>query len=121
MSKVSTGNKSENIAKIELEREGYTVWKAIRHRFCNIDLWGVIDLACYKPFEIRFIQVTTNATHGKREKLRMFRFPPNCTLELWVRMTKNKRAKKDGWYWKKEIIWPRDGFVQDIIKIGGTI
>ena len=100
MSNVSKGYRTEKHCADELKAEGYLVWKTIRHKFLNIDLWGLFDVVALHPEgkHILFIQCKTNGLipPAKREELKKLKMPDNC--EKW------------GWSWYDRKGWRKIKF-----------
>jgi len=62
INKVAKGNRTELLARKELERLGYLVDKKPRTRFISPDLFGVFDLIAILGSTARLIQVKSNRT-----------------------------------------------------------
>ena len=64
------------------------LWKTIRHRFLDIDLFGLFDVVALHPEgkHIRFIQCKTNCKADKatREAIENLAMPVGCIKEIWV-------------------------------------
>jgi hypothetical protein len=96
INRVKKGQRREKLCYDELADYPYR-WKTIRHRFCNIDLFGVFDVVVANDKEMRFIQVRTGyCPNKKREEIAAVKLPPCCKKELWLWFD------REGW--RKEII-----------------
>ena len=87
MKRVSKGYRVEKRCADELKAQGYLVWKTIRVRYCNIDLWGLFDIAALHPQgeHILFIQCKTNRADNKsRQAIMKLKMPPSCKKETWI-------------------------------------
>jgi hypothetical protein len=87
MNKVAKGYRVEKRCADELEAEGYTVWKTMRVKFADIDLWHIFDVVALNADgdHIRFIQCKTNRCDRQtREKIRALKMPKDCRKELWI-------------------------------------
>ena len=96
---VAKGYRKEKLCADDLKAKGYIIWKTIRHKFLNIDMFGLFDVvACAADGEhIRFIQVKSNKVDNKtREAIKNFKMPVSCIKEIWI--------YKDYIGWFKEII-----------------
>jgi Holliday junction resolvase-like predicted endonuclease len=86
MSKVAKGYRGEKICADYYKTRGYLIWKTIRHRFLNIDLFGLFDVVALAPdgSELVFIQVKTgycdSATLKSIAELKM---PSGCKKAIW--------------------------------------
>ena len=81
----------------ELKLQGYIIWKTIRHKFLNIDLFGLFDVVALEPqgLHIRFIQVKSNRIdQATRDSIKKLKMPACCIKESWI--------WKDRWGWIKE-------------------
>ena len=88
------GTRREKLCADELEAQGYIVWKTIRHKWCNIDLWGLFDVVALHPEgdHILFIQVKSNRVDKEtRDRIDAVKLPPKCFKEIWV------WADRKGW------------------------
>lgn len=97
MSRVAKGKRKEKACEDELKAEGYLTWKTIRHKFLNIDLFGLFDVVGLHPGgeHIRFIQVKSNRMpQADRDRIKALRMPAGCIKESWI--------WKDRWGWVKE-------------------
>ena len=68
MKRVSKGYRVEKRCADELKAQGYLVWKTIRVRYCNIDLFGLFDVSpcirresIYSSYNARLTGLTTRA------------------------------------------------------------
>lgn len=88
INRVAKGSRFEKIAADELKAKGYLVWKTIRVKYQNIDLWGLFDLAAVASdgSHLLFVQCkSTRADNAARKAIRKFKLPPNCRKEMWIR------------------------------------
>lgn len=96
INKIKKGYRKEKICFDELIIYPYR-WKTIRHRFLNIDLFGIFDVMVANENEIRFIQVKSGYCSNKiRKKIREIKLPRCCKKEIWCWF--NRKG------WRKEII-----------------
>lgn len=88
MTAVAKGSRTEKKCSDELREQGYHIWKTIRHKYQNIDLFGLFDVVALHPGgeHIRFIQVKTNrkADKATREAIGNLAMPVGCIKEIWV-------------------------------------
>ena len=85
--KIRKGQRKEKICADVLRTQGYIIWKTIRHKFLNIDLWGLFDVAALHPQgeHILFIQVKSNRCDNEtRDRVRALKMPPACKKEIWI-------------------------------------
>jgi len=85
--KVAKGKRKEKLCADELRAEGYIIWKTVRHKFLNIDLFGLFDVVALHPEgeHIRFIQVKSNRIDQKtRDAIKSLKMPVKCWEETWV-------------------------------------
>jgi len=99
MDRAAKGGRAEKRCADELRAAGYPhIWKSIRVRFQNIDLFGLFDICALKAdgSEMLLIQVKSNRRCDKptREAIRALGVPEGVSKQVWV------------WYdrkgWKKE-------------------
>ena len=92
------GHRKEKRCYDDLKAEGYSLlWKTIRHKFLNIDLFGLFDVLACDGVEFRFIQVKTGyVANTVREAIRKIKLPSNCKKEIW--------AWFDNEGWRREIL-----------------
>ena len=96
INRVKKGSRKEKICFDELADYPYR-WKTIRHRFLNIDLFGMFDIMVANEKEIRFIQVKSGYCPNEiREKIKTIKLPLCCKKEIWCWFD------REGW--RKEII-----------------
>ena len=84
---VSKGLRVEKKCADELREKGYLIWKTIRVRYQNIDLFGLFDVVALHPEgdHIKFIQCKTNKGDNKaREAIMKLKMPTNCIKEMWI-------------------------------------
>ncbi len=87
MNKVAKGQRIEKKCADELKAQGYLTWKTIRHRFLNIDLFGLFDVAglAADGSHLRLIQVKTNKVDKSvLDKIAAFKVPAYVRKEVWV-------------------------------------
>ena len=87
LNRVAKGSRIERRCYDALLAEGYKkerLWKTIRHKFLNIDLFGLFDVVCANEQHVRFIQVKTGYCDGEtRERIRNCKLPSSCIKEIW--------------------------------------
>lgn len=94
MNKVAKGKRKEKLCYDELIDYPYR-WKTIRHKFLNIDLFGMFDVVAANDKEIRFIQVKSGYCPNEvREKIRAIQLPSCCKKEIWCYFDR-KGVKKE--------------------------
>ena len=84
---VSKGSRVEKKCADELREKGYLIWKTIRVRYQNIDLFGLFDVVALHPEgeHIKFIHCKTNKGDNKaREAIMKLKMPSNCIKEMWI-------------------------------------
>jgi hypothetical protein len=99
INKIAKGYRKEKRCSDELKAEGYITWKTIRHKFLNIDIFGLFDVVALHPqgLHIRFIQVKSNKVDSlTRDNIKALKMPKFCIKEIWV--------FKDNQGWVKDII-----------------
>ena len=87
MNTVGKGKRKEKLCADELRAKGYLTWKTIRHRFLNVDLFGLFDVVALASdgSHLLFIQVKTNRVENEvRDKVRALRMPSGCRKEIWI-------------------------------------
>lgn len=97
MNKIKKGYRVEKRCADELKAQGYLIWKTIRVAYCNIDLWGLFDIAALHPKgeHILFIQCKSERADNKmRDQLRDLKLPPGC--QKWLYIWKERKG------WVKE-------------------
>jgi len=97
MNKTAKGTRKEKACADELKEKGYITWKTIRHKYLNIDLFGLFDVVALSSdgSHILFIQVKSNRVDKEtRDKIQALKMPPSCRKEIWI--------WKDRKYWIKE-------------------
>ena len=85
--RVAKGSRREKQCADELIKWGYTTWKTVRHRFLNIDLFGLFDVVGLAPEgdHLLFIQVKSNhVDKNTRERIRALKMPKGCIKEICV-------------------------------------
>jgi len=99
INKVKKGYRLEKRCYDELAHYPYR-WKTIRHKFLNIDLFGLFDVVVANKTHIRFIQVKTGYCNREViEKISNCKLPKNCIKEIWE-LLKTKKYKG----WRKHIV-----------------
>jgi len=94
INRVAKGQRKERTCELELQAKGYMTWKTIRHKFLNIDLFGLFDVLGLAPGgdHLLFIQVKSErADNAVRDMIRNLRLPSSCRKELWI------WKKRKGW------------------------
>jgi Holliday junction resolvase-like predicted endonuclease len=84
---VAKGKRKEKLCADELKAKGYLTWKTIRHRFLNIDLFGLFDVVALAAdgSHLLFIQVKSErVANDVRNKVRALKMPPLCRKEIWI-------------------------------------
>jgi hypothetical protein len=84
---VAKGKRKEKLCADELKAKGYRTWKTIRHRFLNIDLFGLFDVVGLAPdgSHLLFIQVKSERVANEvRDRVRTLKMPPACRKEIWI-------------------------------------
>ena len=87
MSRVAKGYRVEKRCADDLKAEGYVIWKTIRVKYQNIDLFGLFDIVALHPQgdHIKFIQCKTNRADNKsREAIMKLKMPSSCIKETWI-------------------------------------
>ena len=87
MSRVAKGQRNEKKCADELKAQGYLVWKTIRHRFLNIDLFGLFDVAALAAdgSHLILIQVKSNKVEKSvLDKIAALPVPPGVKKQVWV-------------------------------------
>lgn len=105
INKVHKGRRIEKMCADELRSEGYIVWKSIRHKFLNIDLWGLGDVCgvAADGSHVRFIQCKSGyCSNEVKEQMANLLLPKCFSKEIWMYFDKRKTGKRSGW--TKEII-----------------
>lgn len=95
--KIAKGYRVEKLCADELKEKGYTIWKSIRVKYCNIDLFGLFDVVALHPEgeHLLFIQVKSNRVDNKmRDSIKALKMPEGCQKWIWI--------WKDYKYWIKE-------------------
>lgn len=86
INRTAKGRRKEKICADELKADGYIVWKTIRHKFLNIDLFGLFDVVglAGDGTHLKFIQVKTGYCPNEvKDKIRALKMPVNCIKEVW--------------------------------------
>lgn len=98
INRVAKGSRKEKICYDQLKAEGYPLlWKTIRHKFLNIDFFGLFDVVACNGKKFRFIQVKSGyCSNEVRENIRSCKLPSNCSKEIWCWF--------DNEGWRKEIL-----------------
>jgi len=99
MNKVAKGTRKEKACEDELKAQGYITWKTIRHKYLNIDLFGLFDVVALHPEgkHLLFIQVKSNRIDNKvRQEIKELKMPSACQKWIWCWM--------DKYGWRKELI-----------------
>ena len=87
MSTVAKGSRTEKRCSDELKEQGYIIWKTIRVKHQNIDLFGLFDVVALHPEgdHILFIQCKTNQCDNKtRDAVRKLKMPASCHKWIWI-------------------------------------
>jgi len=87
INKIHKGQRKEKICADELKAQGYLTWKTIRHRFLNIDLFGLFDVVglAADGSHLLFIQVKSNRVDNEtRDKIRALKMPKCCKKWIWI-------------------------------------
>lgn len=87
MNKIKKGYRVEKRCADELKAQGYLIWKTIRVRFQNLDLWGIFDIAALHPKgdHILLIQCKSERVDNEtRNKIRTLKVPADCQKWIWV-------------------------------------
>jgi len=87
MNKIKKGYRVEKRCADELRAQGYLIWKTIRVRFQDLDLWGLFDVAALHPKgeHILFIQCKSERTDNElRDKIRALKLPLQCQKWIWI-------------------------------------
>ncbi len=95
--KTAKGYRVEKLCADELNEKGYTIWKTIRVKYCNIDLFGLFDVVALHPEgeHLLFIQVKSNRVDNKMmDAVKALKMPEGCQKWIWI--------WKDYKYWMKE-------------------
>ncbi len=95
--KTAKGYRTEKLCADELKEKGYTIWKSIRVKYCNIDLFGLFDVVALHPKgkHLLFIQVKSNRVNNEmRHAIKALKMPESCQKWIWI--------WKDYKYWIKE-------------------
>jgi len=86
------GLRVEKLCYDELKHYPYR-WKTIRHRFLNIDCFGLYDVIVANSKHLRFIQVKSGYSGNKvKQEIKKCKLPKNCIKEVW-----EYHGKKKGW------------------------
>lgn len=96
INRVAKGRRIEAKCAKEFEDAGYLVWRTIRHRFLNLDLFGKFDVAALAPdgSELVLIQVKSNVCpRAVIEDIRALKVPAGVKKMVWI--------WKDGKGWDK--------------------
>lgn len=85
--KIAKGHRVEKFCADELKEKGYIIWKTIRVKYQNIDLFGLFDVVALHPEgkHLLFIQVKSNRVENDmRNAIRELNMPPSCRKEIWI-------------------------------------
>lgn len=94
---VDKGYRIEKACEDALKEDGYTTWKTVRVKYCNIDLFGLFDVVGISKdgSHLIFIQCKSNRVDTKtRDAIAKFKMPKFCYKWIWI--------WKDRKYWIKE-------------------
>ena len=96
---MNTANKGTRVEKLALDsidpKKWPLRWKTTRHKWLNIDLFGLFDICVGNEHGLRFIQVKTGyAPKEVFENIGKLRLPKNCYKEIWCWFGKKKGWKK---------------------------
>ena len=95
--KVAKGYRVEKRCGDELKEKGYLIWKTIRVKYQNIDLFQLFDVVALHPQgeHILFIQCKSNRVDKTtRDKIRSLKMPPSC--QKWIYVWDDRKG------WRKE-------------------
>jgi len=95
--KVGKGHRIEKLCADELKEKGYIIWKTLRVKYQNIDLFGLFDVVALhrEGAHMLFIQCKSNRVDNKtRDAVKALKMPPDCQKWIWI--------WKDYKYWIKE-------------------
>lgn len=84
MTRYRQGYRVEQLARKQLEENGYTVFRTAGSR-------GIVDLIAVDINIVRFIQVKKGQISAReRQRLEKWKetIPENCTVEIWVKKPK---------------------------------
>lgn len=87
MNKIAKGYRVEKRCADSLKADGYRVWKTIRVRFQDLDLWGLFDVVALHPQgeHILFIQCKSERVDNKmRDAIRALKMPVGCQKWVWI-------------------------------------
>jgi len=82
------GTRVEKLCSDELKAEGYLIWKTIRVKYQNIDLFGLFDVAALHPDgdELLLIQCkSTRCDAETRRKVAKLKVPYAVKKMIWIR------------------------------------
>lgn len=105
MNRLAKGNRAELLAKVELTKEGYWVYRPPKTRFGDKDIFNRFDLVACKLNEIRFIQIKHKVDNVIKEYISEFTEFTHLPCEIWVRGYLQDNKPK----WKKIKISYKDG------------
>jgi len=70
-----------------LKAQGWVCWFPSKVRFQETDIFGILDLACWRKNKMKFIQLTTTSNmSARRKKMRTFMDKHGVSypsIELW--------------------------------------
>lgn len=95
--KVGKGHRIEKLCADELKEKGYLIWKTLRVKYQNIDLFGLFDVVALHPEgeHLLFIQCKSNRSDVKtRDAVKALKMPVAC--QKWIYIWKDRK------YWIKE-------------------
>jgi Holliday junction resolvase-like predicted endonuclease len=87
MNKVKKGYRVEKRCADELKAQGYHIWKTVRVKFQDLDLWGCFDVAALHPQgeHILFVQCKSERVDNEmRDKIRALKMPSGCVKQIWI-------------------------------------
>ena len=85
--KTKKGYRVEKRCADELKAGGYLIWKTIRVKYQNIDLFGLFDVVALHPegHHILFIQCkSTRCDNETRDKIRKLKMPESCQKWIYI-------------------------------------
>ena len=94
---VAKGTRKEKACADELEAQGYKVWRKVRTKWHNLDIFNLFDVLALSPDgeKLLFIQTKANRCDVEsRDRINAFKLPGSCEKWIWI--------WKDRKYWIKE-------------------
>lgn len=93
------GTRNERRCENDLIAAGYVTWRVTRHRFQNMDMFGIFDVVAVAGdgSHLVFIQVKSNRCDRKtKTRMELLLLPPGCIKQVWIWIDQHG--------WKKETI-----------------